>query len=230
MPGLPRVLVRVLAFDTSTPIASVAVLVGEELAAEVGGRVASRHGESLFPMIEQALAWSGIGRSDLDLIAVGLGPGSFTGTRIGVATAKGLALALERPIVGVVTLRALAAAAPASRIATIVDAHQGEVFVAAYRREAAASICELAPDHLRPDEAAARVRALGPIARLGSGLRRYPDVFAALDGPTLPAVYDAPRAAHIARLAQERHAQSGPDELALVEPLYVRASDAKLPG
>ncbi len=219
-----------LALDTSTNLGTVAVTADGELRAELAARVEARHGESLLALIGDALARGRVAKEQLDLIAVGVGPGSFTGTRVGVATAKGLALALARPIVGVVSLRAIAAGAPAERVAVLADAHKGEVFVAAYRRTADGLVTELAPDHLPPADAARRLSERPGIARCGSGLRRYPDAFAGLDGDALPPVFDAPRAALVAALGEARFTQSGPDDLALLEPLYVRPSDAKLPG
>ena len=128
---------RVLAIDTSTLLGSVACVVDGELRAEVSARVRARHGETVFTLLEQVLAHAEVERDALDLIACGLGPGSFTGTRVGVAAAKGLALALDKPLVGVSTLRALALAAPGEVLAPVVDAHKGEVFVGVYARTTA---------------------------------------------------------------------------------------------
>lgn len=222
--------VRVLALDTSTALGTVAVTVDGELRAEQSARVEARHGESLLPLVADVLDKGRVPRTELDLIVVGIGPGSFTGTRVGVATAKGLAVGLGAPIVGVVTLRALAAAAPADRVATVVDAHKGEVFLAVYARTPDGLRSELAPDHVAPEAAAETLRALGPIARCGSGLRRYAEAFEGLEGVALPQLNDVPRASWVGALGEARFTASGPDDLALLEPLYVRGADAKLPG
>lgn len=224
--------VRVLAIDTSTELGSVAVLVDGVLAAEVGARVRARHGETLFPLIAFALEHAGLARTDVELIAVGIGPGSFTGTRIGVATAKGLAVALDRPLVGVVSLAAIARGAPGAWIVPVVDAHKGEVYAAAYERVGRTLTERLAPFHAPPTEAFARVRECVPVGALtcGSGLRRYPEY---VDGSTLevlPPLLDAPRAAILALEAEERFATRGADDRATLEPLYVRPSDAVLPA
>lgn len=227
---------RVLAIDTSTELGSVAVLVDGELRSEIGARVRARHGETLLPLIAQALEHAALARHDLDLLAVGIGPGSFTGTRIGVATAKGLAVALDRPLMGVVSLVAIARATPGRWIVPVVDAHKGEVYAAVFERDNRGALNErLAPMHAVPAEAASHVRAIVPASETlvvaGSGVRRYPAELAALaPHHVLPALFDAPRAAIIALAAEERFAAQGPDDRAALEPLYVRPSDAKLPG
>src|SRR5690606_3548539 len=144
---------------------------------EVGARVQARHGETLFPLLAFALEHAGLARTDVDLLAVGIGPGSFTGTRIGVATAKGLAVALDRPLVGVVSLAAIARGAPGAWIVPVVDAHKGEVYAAAYERVGPALVERIAPFHAPPAEALARVQEQVPLGALacGSGLRRYPE-------------------------------------------------------
>lgn len=226
---------RVLALDTSTELGSVALLVDGELAAELHARVRARHGETLLPLVGHALALTGLARREIDLVAVGIGPGSFTGTRIGVATAKGLAVALDRPLVGVVSLRALAEAAPGRFVAPIVDAHKGEVYVALYEREDGALVERLAPIHAEPEQAAQRARAAVPEGRdlvvCGSGLRRYPEATLAALRPSrvMSPLWDIPRASIVALEGQARFLAGERDDRAALEPLYVRASDAVLP-
>lgn len=225
---------RVLAIDTSSELGSVAVLVGGELAAEIAARVRARHGETLLPLIARALEHAGVAKTELELIACGVGPGSFTGTRIGVATAKGLALALDRPLVGVVSLVAIARAAPGTWIAPVVDAHKGEVYTGLFERTAEGALVErMAPISAPPNEAARAIRERAgerALTLAGSGLRRYPELSDALAPATLlPAIYDPPRAAVIALEASEQLRARGPDDRGALEPLYVRPSDAELP-
>lgn len=218
--------------DTSTELGSVAVVVDGELRSELTARVRAKHGETLLPLVAEALRLAAVQKGEVDLIAVGIGPGSFTGTRVGVATAKGLAVALDRPMVGVASLRAIAGAAPGRFVAPVVDAHKGEVYVALYERRDDATLRELvAPSHAPPDEAVALLapHASPELVTCGSGVRRYPDFAARLGAHALPSLFDAPRAASIALEAIEKHAANGPDDRAALEPLYVRPSDAKLP-
>jgi tRNA threonylcarbamoyladenosine biosynthesis protein TsaB len=219
--------VRVLAMDTSCGLGGVAVAIDGVIAASIESRRDSRHGEALLSQISQAMAEAGLERASIDLIAVGIGPGSFTGTRVGVATAKGLSLALDRPLVGVSSLLAIATAAPGRFIAPVLDAHKGEVYASLYERIDGALVERLAPIHAAPAEAARALGARDDICVCGSGLRRYPELGEVMR-PLAP-VFDDPRAAIIAHLGAERLVASGPDDRASLEPLYVRASDAKRP-
>jgi tRNA threonylcarbamoyladenosine biosynthesis protein TsaB len=228
--------VRVLAVDTATETGSVAVLANGQLLAEIAARVSSLHGETLMPHIERALASAGLAASELDLLAVGLGPGSFTGVRIGVATIKGLAIALGRPVVGVRTSRVIARAAFGPLRVVATDAKKNEVFASAFAANDDGTLTVRIEDvHGAPSDVAARFRvALGdaPLVVVGSALRAHPSFLAGL-GPacvTAPQALDTPRAAMLAVEAMEAHAQRGPDDLAALEPAYVRGADAILPG
>ncbi len=184
----------VLGLDTATPATVVAVRAGErecELRHDppVGGR--PEHATRALTLALEALERTGIGWRDLERIAVGTGPGSFTGLRIGVATTHGLAHALGVPLVGVSTLHALAAAAAEAEgsertilaaesehrertIVAALDARRGEAFAAAYR-VVAGTLVELAgPRALAPDGLAELVAALtgapaGSAARASAG-------------------------------------------------------------
>jgi len=122
---------KLLAFETATEACSVAVHVDGEVHErfELAPR---RHAELSLPWAEQLLAEAGIARSQLDAIALGRGPGAFTGVRLAIAIAQGIALALDRPLIPVSTLQALALRAPADqdRVLSSIDARMGEVYVA----------------------------------------------------------------------------------------------------
>ena len=127
---------KLLALETATEACSVAVLVDGELR-ERFDIAPRRHAELTLPWAEQLLAEAGVARSQLDAIAVGRGPGAFTGVRLAIAVAQGIALALDRPVVPVSTLAALAMRAPAcdgDRVLAAIDARMGEVYVAGYGR------------------------------------------------------------------------------------------------
>lgn len=227
---------RVLAIDTSADVGVVAVTEDGRTLVEHAARVGSRHGETLLATIEQALATAGVGIADLGLIAVGLGPGSFTGVRIGVATAKGLALARRTPLVGVRTTRALARGAFGAIRIPVVDAHKGEVFVAIYEEREGGLACAMDEAHGTPEQMGGLVRErIGDRSPtlVGSGLAVHGPAFLdALGAPHVlaPRALEVPRGALIALEAEEALAARGPDDLAALEPLYVRASDAVLPG
>lgn len=229
---------RILAVDTSTFLGSVALLEDGALLAEQAASVRAAHGETLLPHLKGCLAAAKLALSDVDLFAVGIGPGSFTGVRIGVATLKGLALAEGTPLVGVSSLRAIARGidAGAALRVSVIDAYKGEVYCGAYSLDAGGALVEkLAPFHAQPAIAAARLAEAagdGPIWAAGDGLTRYPEAFVSLGDRfhRAPPFCDGPRGACVAHEAALRFAASGPDDLARLEPTYLRPSDAKLPG
>lgn len=221
---------RVLGIDTATWTASVGICDGERLLSERSLATSGTHGFSLVPMVDEALQEAGLRAADLGGIAVSIGPGSFTGLRIGLAAAKGLAFAAGVPIVGVRTLLALAVAAEVSDglVCPLLDARKGEVYAAlvemrAGRGEWAHGEVVVALDRwlsLVGDrdctfigDAVGLVSARGGAAS-GWHLRSF-DRF-------------HPRGAIVARLGAERLRAGDPDDLASLEPLYVRPSEAEL--
>lgn len=125
---------RILALETATSSCTVAVVDGGRLLVELTLQVARSHSNRLMPLVAQAIAESGLTRHDIDAIAVGVGPGSFTGLRIGLATAQGLAWALGKPCVGVSTLRAMAygTGAQVGLVVPMLDAKRGDVYAGIY--------------------------------------------------------------------------------------------------
>jgi tRNA threonylcarbamoyladenosine biosynthesis protein TsaB len=159
--------------DTSTPSTSVAVIVPGgpelELRDDPGPGERPRHAERLQPLLEQALAQAGAGWEDVGRLCVGVGPGGFTGLRLGIATARGLAQGRALELVAVSSLEALALGAGDhdGEILAVIDARRGEVFAAAYEH----GRCTLAPVAIAPAALAARVRA-GTLA-VGDGAVRF---------------------------------------------------------
>lgn len=191
-----------LAFDTATDVATCALVRDEEVLGERRSRAVTVLADA-----DELLRAAGRAPRDLDLLAVGTGPGSFTGMRIGLAAARGLALALDLPVAGVSTLDALAAGAPGA--VPLIDARRREVFVLLGGEPRC-----LAPADL--DLEAGR-------AYIGDGAVRYRDLIEAAGGVVPPDESDlhVPRARFHAQLARD----AGPAEL--VEPIYLRAPDAK---
>lgn len=197
---------RVLGIETSCQRGSVALVEGDQVVATAHHEEPNRHGERLLPLIEELLAASGWRRKDLERIAVGVGPGSFTGLRVGLALATGLSLGLRVPAVGVGSLRALAAGHDAAdpRLRVVVrDARRSEFFVAAYSAEGVElQAPEAVPQALAPD-LVRRLAGERPFVVLGttleglpcaeSELTRTPDarVVARLAGSLDPALHPA---------------------------------------
>lgn len=221
----------VLAFDTATERGTAAVVAFPETGpprrlADAAATVDARHGETLMGLIAQVCADAGIAPASLDLVAVGLGPGSFTGVRVGVATAKGLGLALGRPVVGVSTLAVLAAGAEAPDVVAVLDAKKGEVFAARYTGGEETLAPLVGPGETLARGLADRLGGARPLL-VGRGARAAE--LAAL-GPLGDPSLDLPSAVVLARLAQARWRAGGPDDLARLAPRYVRGADVTTPA
>jgi tRNA threonylcarbamoyladenosine biosynthesis protein TsaB len=204
-----------LAFDTATPYVTVALHDGEDVVAERRSEQRMRHGEQLAPLIEEVMGDVGIVRQDLTAIAVGVGPGPFTGLRVGLVTARTLAFVLEIPVYGVcsldvVALEAAQDAPVGGKLTVATDARRKEVYLATYddqgRRLGG-------PDVVRPHDAATE----GPVA--GEGALLYPEAFPDAREPLLPS------AGWLARAVVDELA-----ELHDPEPMYLRRPDAVAPG
>ncbi|WP_293484672.1 tRNA (adenosine(37)-N6)-threonylcarbamoyltransferase complex dimerization subunit type 1 TsaB [Phenylobacterium sp.] len=205
----------VLGLDTCLNACSVAVLDGDRVLAHGCEVMARGHQERLAPMAQAVMAEAGLPFGRLERIGVTVGPGSFTGLRVGVAFAKGLGSALGRPVAGVGTLEALAAEAD-GLVAAALDARRGQVYLQIF--EAGAAL--MAPDVLPVGAAHARLTEVGggrPMTFVGSGA-------ALLAGPA--DAVQAPEGCD-ARIVARLAARRAP---APVAPLYLRAPDAKLPG
>lgn len=235
---------KVLGLDTSTALLSAAVLDGGALAAERTresvqprdrrpGR--SNHAEGLLPLIEEVLAGAGTAFSSLALLGVAVGPGSFTGLRIGISTAKGLVYGSDVPVVGVSTLEASAYRVPAQEdavfVCPMIDARKDEVYAALFRRTSASFECLIEDSLAAPEAMVRRVQsvAAGPCLYLGSGARAYADVIARC-GADRARVSDGTEhvsvAAAVARLAEATYAAAPETAAASLAPRYIRPPDA----
>ena len=127
---------RLLAIETATPAQSVALVEDDRLLAELSYEAQGNRGGMLLPTVDRVLRKAGVAPGDLDAVAVSVGPGSFTGLRVGLATAKGLALGAGARLAGMSTLEALAEgyALTDGMICALLDAYRGEVYMAVFRR------------------------------------------------------------------------------------------------
>lgn len=189
---------RILAFDTATAAVSVAVLDGAAVLFAETRPMERGHAEALAPMVGAALDAAGLEATAVDRIAVTRGPGSFTGVRVGLAFARGLALALDRPVVAPTTLAVLAAAVadPRGPIVAVLDTKRGTV----YRQAFAATGESLAEPDVRPPESADDGLPPGLAVHLAGDCADR--VAAALAGrPTLGIATARPDPVALARLA-----------------------------
>jgi tRNA threonylcarbamoyladenosine biosynthesis protein TsaB len=214
--------VRVLGIETSSRRGTVALVEEGRAVAALGHEVPSGHAEHVLGLVDQVLAEAGWAKTGIDRIAVGVGPGSFTGIRVGIALAQGIALGLGRPVLGVGSLRAMCRSVPDELDGTrcaMVDAHRNEVFCAEY----AANGDEVRPPlAVRRDEAGAWLaETRGPFVLVGE--------IAAVPGialtPFRSEVTDLPHALGVARIGSVLSPEG-----ATADAVYARAADAIRPN
>jgi tRNA threonylcarbamoyladenosine biosynthesis protein TsaB len=225
----------VLGIDTATPATAVALALPDatilQLRDEPTGGERPGHATRLLPLASQLLAEAGLDWSEIERIGVGVGPGTFTGLRIGVASARGLAQSLEVPLLGVSSLRALDYAASdedVDAVLAVIDARRGEIFAAAYDQRieilepqacAPSSLRELLA---RSEERTDRKREWTAV---GDGAVRYRE---ALEGPSRRVAEDNSPLHLIDARAICRLAAQAPPEKEPVLPPYLRRPDAEI--
>lgn len=213
---------RTLALETSTRRGSVALLEDGRLVSSLEHEQPNAHAELLLPLLERALAAAGWAKSSLDRLGVGVGPGSFTGLRVGIALAEGLSVGLDRPLIGVGSLMAMAAGGLSERphgpCCALLDARREELFAAVYidgHRELHAPVAlplQHFPEFLRDFGA---VTVVGEVAReLDLGALYLPG-----------AMHELPHARWVGALAEQLEESAYPPE-----PQYVRGIGATLPN
>lgn len=222
---------RTLAVDTATRTQVVALLDGDAVLEHRQRLVRYNHGSSLLGTLQEVLGAQRLGVSDCDLLVVGLGPGSFTGLRVGMATVKALGRAASVPVVGVSTLHAIAHPAaiahPGAPIFAAIDAHRGQIYAGVFQADA---------DGVSQTIVAERAWSEGELLKafsehegaqfLGQSLAKYP---ALLDAVTLaPAWASVPHGAALAELGRAQFETQGAADLASLEPNYIRKSDAEI--
>ena len=215
----PRI--NLLAIETSTEACSVAVYAHGNIVSrhELAPR---RHTQLVLPWAEELLAQAGLRKSQLDAIAVGRGPGAFTGVRLAIAIAQGLALALDRPVLPVSTLAVLAMQGQGDRVLAAIDARMGEVYVGEFLRNAHGAVSAMGTEQIVAPSMAMVPRH--PVHGVGTGFSADAGALVACLGERLLG-FDAlalPHAADLARLAADAYARGealSPDQL---EPAYLR--------
>ena len=222
----------ILGITTSTVQVACAIGGHEGVLASVQSARGKRHAESLAPSIDFLRRQARVGLDDLGCVAVDVGPGLFTGLRVGIATAKAIAHALRVPMVGVSSLDLVAFPLRWSPrlVVAALDARRGEVFSASYR-QVPAGIQRLGDSKVRsPDDLVSELFAVGDdVLLVGDGALRHRDIFADLEGVEIADQGLAyPSAASLVQLA---HAQALREEFVQpseLEPLYLRRPDAEV--
>jgi tRNA threonylcarbamoyladenosine biosynthesis protein TsaB len=218
---------RAIGIETSGTVGSVALLEDGRVLAEETFEKGLRHGRALVPAIGRALAAAGLAKADVDVFAVGTGPGSYTGLRVGIATAQMLAFALGKRIAGVPSFDAIAAAVPGelargkASVVVAIEARKDHVYCARYAPRGGALARE--GDFDVRDPARVLEGAARPVLLVGDAAAKYP-ALARPDATLAPPELGHAHARAVARLALERLARGEGDRLEAVRPLYLRAS------
>lgn len=190
------------------------------------------HSERLMPQIERLFLLAGVSPGQVDAVAVSIGPGSFTGLRIGMATAKSLAYAWKKPVIGIPTLEALAYGCPANGgwVSAMLDAQKGRVYQALYRWQAG-ELVEVWPVRIvMAVQAFEELKGLeSPVLIAGESVREHAPLAAASGGCLLIAPEQAvmPRAASVAFLGFAKWQQGFAVDSSELKPLYVRRAEAE---
>ncbi|PID58932.1 tRNA (adenosine(37)-N6)-threonylcarbamoyltransferase complex dimerization subunit type 1 TsaB [candidate division KSB3 bacterium] len=222
---------HILGIDTSTMTGSIAVISNDRLLAEYSVNTKTTHAERLIPSIDVVLRAASLTVWDLDGIAVSSGPGSFTGLRIGMTTARSLAYSIQKPLVGVSSLDALAAQYLycSLLVCPVLDARKKEVYSALYRNTGSrvqrlSGYRAIAPELLVKD-------IQEPVLFLGDGVVPYGDRLQSLLGEMALFADPAhllPRASLVAALGRERLVAGDIDDYFSLTPTYIRKSDAEI--
>ncbi len=223
---------KILGIDTSTSCGSIGLIDGDTVVADYLLDIPTTHSERLLHSIDRVLGEGGCSMKDLDGWAVSLGPGSFTGLRIGVSSIKGLAFATRKPVAGVPTLDALASQVSPTPylICPMIDARKGEVYTAFYQYDGKDVLRQIsAYQAIRPEDLAKKIER--KTVFLGSGVKTYgeylenaiPALASFAPNPT-----NLPHGSSIARLGLDRLRRSETLDLSTFTPIYVRASEAEI--
>lgn len=215
---------RTLAVETSTLSGGAALLDGDLVVAEYVMDIRLTHSERLMATIDRLLTDTGWTVRELEGLAVSVGPGSFTGLRIGLSTVKGLALALAIPIAAVPTLDAMAAMLPfaALPVVPVLDARKREVYASRYRWDGGAMRREWEYLAIAPDDLSRRLHE--PVIVVGNGADQIDSPYAHRSVPPRR----GPSPAFVGMLGQQRLAAGDTVEAADLVPIYLRPSEAEL--
>jgi len=221
----------VLGVETSTMQGGAALVGDEGLCSEYTLNVAATHSERLLPTIDRMLRDAGVGLDALSGLAVSIGPGSFTGLRIGLSTVKGLAYATGLPVVSVPTLEALASTVVFAReqVCPVLDARKQEVYAALFRCERGELVRIMEDTALAPEALCSKIRR--PTIFLGDGMAVYGELFRHLLGDRMlvpPPPSRGARPAWVAELGRRRLLRGERDPVDALVPRYLRLSEAEL--
>ncbi|MBL7032184.1 MAG: tRNA (adenosine(37)-N6)-threonylcarbamoyltransferase complex dimerization subunit type 1 TsaB [Nitrospira sp.] len=225
---------KILALETATIAGSVAIVDDHKgLIGEVRVDVKVAHSERLMPSVEWLLNASGLSINDIDAFGVSIGPGSFTGLRIGLSTVKGLAFSTGKPLVPVKTLDAFARTLVycSYTICPMLDARKNEVYAGLYRWEEDRCKKIMPETAISPEDLLNKIKGNGPVLFTGDGTLKYREVIKETlkkDALFAPSYSMSPSASSVAEIAFETLKQGDlPDPVSII-PFYIRKSEAEV--
>jgi tRNA threonylcarbamoyladenosine biosynthesis protein TsaB len=221
-----------LAIDCATQTIGIALLDNREVCAELSLKLGRHHAEVLLPALGQVCELAGLAPGKVDLLACTIGPGSFTGLRIGVSTVKGLALGLQKPVVGVSTLEALAmnGIAGAGLVCPLLDARKNQVYTGFYRRGPVGLPEREGPERLTDLERLLKEIPPGEIVFLGDGAMRHEQRLTQAFGSraVLPGLHrQRILASAVGLIGRHRYSQGERLNTLTFAPRYLRLSEAE---
>lgn len=222
---------RILSVDTATVSCSVGVLDAGRLMAEITSEKKQTHSKHLMKMIDTAIHTAGVRMDEIDAFAVTIGPGSFTGIRIGVSTVQGFAMALSKPVVGISSLEALARQVGPSTcpICPLLDARKNEVYAALYQ-STKSGLRQVIEEHVAPLESLLH-RIDAPCFFVGKGAQVYAELIEEKLGERAmftEMILNKVRAETVGRIATQRIQTKNRENLNQLNPHYIRKSDAEM--
>ncbi len=221
----------ILGIETATMTGSIALMEEDRLISEYTLNMKTTHSSRLMPALDVILKDSLLDKKDIDGIAISIGPGSFTGLRIGLATAKGLALGLNKPLIGIPTLDALAHNVPYAsyQVCPILDAKKKEIYTCLFRYENDILVRKSPYQVISPLNLIENIHE--KTIFLGDGISAYGDILKERLGELAifaPQSQRLPRASVIAELGMEKLRSGETMDIFFSEPLYVRGADAEM--
>jgi tRNA threonylcarbamoyladenosine biosynthesis protein TsaB len=221
-----------LGYDTATPWGTMALIEDEEIIFEISLKIGKGSGEYLLALLQTLLKKAQRKIADLDLIAVGTGPGSYTGIRIGLAAAKGLAAGAQISVYGLSTLRIIAENARYNSeewVASLIDARHGFVYGALYQNNNGQLTTVETPLFISAEEFAVRLSDLPAVMLCGDGSRIYSTIWNQYSNfRVAPVDWDRPSGTAAARIGCKEFRLQSRTDLALLVPCYLRKVEAEL--
>lgn len=220
----------ILGIDTATPWGAMALGDEEEIYFEISLKSGKGGGEYLLSILNQFLVKSGKSLDEVDLIAAGTGPGSYTGIRVGLAAVRGLAEGLKIPVIGINTLRIIAENGyrAGEWIAAVIDARRGSVYAALYQNSAQGLKESWPPCYTDVESFAKRLAPLKDVLICGDGGKKYWEAWEKNSQVKIgPSTWDRPSAGNLVRIAAQQWLTANKDENKDLSPCYLRKVEAE---